>query len=120
MTDKTITPEQFEANVKAAFANVKGVEYPTREAANRALYIALLAESGITLAPPPPSPEMVRLAEQIAYDAGDNLMPRDYTIAALQYVEKLVKDAPSFVGAAGVGDYISRTTILTAIGSNAQ
>lgn len=55
-----ITCEQFEAGNRAA---AMGAREPLREA---------LTAMGITIAPPQPSPEMVTLAEQLAYETGDN------------------------------------------------
>ena len=69
----------------------------------------------ITITPPAPPEKMVSLAEQIAYEAGDNLLPRDYTLAALQHVEKVVRDAPVDSDSAA---YV-RNAILKQLGADA-
>jgi hypothetical protein len=84
---------------------------------------AIAAYFKYTIAEPQPPEAMVRLADQIAYDAGDNLMPRDYTLAALKHFEKLVRDAPVQrwerlpSGLDGTDGLIYRNAILTAIGA---
>lgn len=115
MTDKTITPEQHRAAIELA-------EGSTRP------YDRYAEAIGITIAPPQPSPEMVKLAREIVagllLEAGaqdvqhiingerDDSATHKAALAALQHVERVVKDAP------GDGVYIVRPAILTAIGSN--
>lgn len=129
----TITPEQFEAKVLAAHANSQG-EYSTREAANRALYVALAEQLGITVAPPAVSEEMMKLAREIAATTadtqGDDLFAAkirsgfadgswavETALAALQHVERVVLDADSPATCNGI-PMIMQTNILAAIGSN--
>ena len=88
-----------------------------------AAFLRKLADLGITITPPQPSSEMVSLAERLAYETGENLLPRDYTLAALQHVERVVKDAQHeqaghFAGLreGAIVDRVIRA-ILTAIGS---
>lgn len=50
----TITQAQFDADVAAAHISLAG-EYPTREAANRALYEALAQQWGVTIKRAPPT-----------------------------------------------------------------
>ena len=114
----TITHEQYEAAWEK-FRNMDEVPM--------AKFGIVLAELGITIAPPHPSPEMVKLAAYVVQKrvAECQIAPSERSVqdmeagalAALQHVEKLVKGAPRHTCAAGVGDYISRFFILTAIES---
>ena len=107
----TITHEQFEA-VWEKFRNMDEVPM--------AAFGIVLADLGITIAPPQPSPEMVTLAEAAYWKHGH---PSKYNteweagyIAALQHVERVVKDLqPDWQDSANATGAL--LAILTAIGS---
>jgi hypothetical protein len=103
MTGITITREQ----AKALFDHTGTL----------AAFLDRLAESGITIAPPSPSPEMVKLARDAVIASnyiGDCGAWSDGYLAALQHFEELVKAADD-VHYAGL---IGRSEILRVIGSD--
>jgi hypothetical protein len=104
----TITREQFEAALRAYRdgADVGGV----------------IRAAGITIADPEPPEEMVKLAREIAtkvdqecFESGVVAAPSDYTQAALQHVEKVVRGDEREAHPRVVEQF--RANLLTAIGA---
>ena len=112
----TITQEQFEA-AQRAWRHAQG---------GNGLELAFAA-AGITITPPAPPETMVKLAREIAVQVLRNpcndeqwKLANASALAALQHVEKLLRDARCLVDSDTKGDaLISRNDLLTAIGSNA-
>ena len=85
MTEKTITPEQVQAFVRAFDAGV-----PIEDVFSRI---------GITIAAPSPPEAMVQLAKQAVVKAapvGEWGVWSDGYVAALQHVEKMVRSAQTW------------------------
>jgi hypothetical protein len=108
----TITQEQFEAGLKAL--------PPIGD--TRDCIKAVFAAAGITIAPPEPSEEMVKLAREIAETTAPGWLAihsagTDIALATLQHVERVVRDARTQRAVGGEGwDVLG--FVLNQIGSN--